>query len=181
MHESDSPPAPPRFRRSARCELVMAHNDGVGDVSTIQTTPPFEINLAAGVQKVQKMIADHIALTTLASHGFFLLIDVPTIPGESGSIRLLLQPCPSRIFWMNSDRVVGGAALCCTASSSALWIDYLKPLMALQTLSPNCGNLPAPKLIRTMTKMSSAPPNQMSRTRTPPAHPSRPLLSVKRS
>jgi hypothetical protein len=60
----------------------MAHNDGVGDVSTVQTTPPFEINLAAGVQKVHKMIADHIALTTLASHGLFLLIDVPTIPGE---------------------------------------------------------------------------------------------------
>jgi hypothetical protein len=58
----------------------MAHNHGVGDVSTVQTTPPFEINLAAGVQKVHKMIADHIALTTLASHGLFLLIDVPTIP-----------------------------------------------------------------------------------------------------
>src|SRR5712692_4497227 len=98
MHESDSPPAPPRFRRSARCELVMAHNDGVGDVSTVQTTPPFEINLAAGVQKVHKMIADHIALTTLASHRLFLLDDVPAIiPGEAGSIRLLFQPRSSHM------------------------------------------------------------------------------------
>jgi hypothetical protein len=106
----------------------MAHNDGVGDVSTVQTTPPFEINLAAGVQKVHKMIADHIALTTLASHGLFLLIDVPTIPGESGSIRLLLQPWSSHVFWMISDRVVGGSALCCTASSSASCPEFLKPL-----------------------------------------------------
>jgi len=130
MHESDSPPTPPRFRRSARCELVMAHNDGVGDVSTVQTTPPFEINLAAGVQKVHKMIADHIALTTLASHGLFLLIDVPTIPAlaNSGSIRLLLQPCPSHVFWMISDRVAGGPALRCTASSSASCPEFLKPL-----------------------------------------------------
>jgi hypothetical protein len=51
----------------------MAHNDGVGDVSTIQTTPPCEIYLAAHVQKVHKMIADHVALTTLASHRLFLL------------------------------------------------------------------------------------------------------------
>src|SRR5467141_3614870 len=90
MHESDSPPAPPRFRRSTSCELVMAHNDGVCDVSTVQTTPPFEVNLAAGVQKVHKMIADHIALATLASHRLFLLDDVPTIPGETGSIRTSL-------------------------------------------------------------------------------------------
>ena len=76
----------------------MAHNDGVGDVSTVQTTPPFEINLAAGVQKVHKMIADHIALTTLASHRLFLLDDVPAIiPGEAGSIRLLFQPRSSHM------------------------------------------------------------------------------------
>jgi hypothetical protein len=75
----------------------MAHNDGVGDVSTIQTTPPFEIHLTADVQNVHKMIADHIALTTLASHRLFLLDDVPTIPGESGSVGLLLQPCPSHL------------------------------------------------------------------------------------
>ena len=74
MHESDTPPAPPRFRRRARCQLVMTHNDGVGDVSTIQTTPPFEIYLAAHIQNVHKMIADHTALTTLASHRFILLI-----------------------------------------------------------------------------------------------------------
>lgn len=77
MHETDSPPAPPRFRRNACCQLVMAHNDGVGDVSTIQTTPPLEIYLAAPVQKVHKMIADHIALTTLASHRLFLLMMSP--------------------------------------------------------------------------------------------------------
>lgn len=77
MHESDSPPAPPRFRRRARCQLVMAHNNGVGDVSTIQTTPPFDIYLAAHVQKVHKMIADHTALTTFASHRLFLLILYP--------------------------------------------------------------------------------------------------------
>jgi hypothetical protein len=74
MHESDTPPSPPRFRRRARCQLVMAHNNGVGDVSTIQTTPPFEIYLAAHIQNVHKMIADHTALTTLASHRFILLI-----------------------------------------------------------------------------------------------------------
>ncbi len=55
----------------------MAHNDGVGDVSTVQTTPPFEIHLAAAVQKVHKMIADHTALTTLAPHRLFLLMICP--------------------------------------------------------------------------------------------------------
>src|SRR6185295_5822288 len=35
MHESASPPAPLRFRRSARCRLVMTRNDGVGDVSAV--------------------------------------------------------------------------------------------------------------------------------------------------
>lgn len=77
MHETDSPPTPPRFCRNARCQLVMAHNDGVGDVSTIQTTPPFEIYFAAHVPKVHKLIADHIALTTLASHRLFLLMMYP--------------------------------------------------------------------------------------------------------
>ena len=77
MHESDSPPAPPRFRWRARWQLVMAHNHRVGDVSTIQTTPPFEVYLAAHVQKVHKMIADHTTLTTLASHRFFLLMLYP--------------------------------------------------------------------------------------------------------
>ena len=77
MHESDFPPAPPRFRRRVCCQLVMAHNNGVGDVSTIQTTPPFELYLAAHVQKVHKMIAGHTALTTLASHRLFLLILYP--------------------------------------------------------------------------------------------------------
>src|SRR5713226_2031439 len=90
MHESDSPPTPPRFRRSARCELVMAHNDWVGDVSTVQTTPPFEINLTAGVQKVHKMIADHIASTTLASHVLFLPLMSPLSLANQ-----FLSECPS--------------------------------------------------------------------------------------
>src|SRR5437016_6259470 len=94
MHESDVPPAPPRFRRRARCQLVMAHNNWVGDLSTIQTTPPFEIYLAAHIQNVHKMIADHTALTTLASHRLSPDI-VRTTPRESGAVLLLLQPCPS--------------------------------------------------------------------------------------
>jgi hypothetical protein len=49
----------------------MADDDGVCDVSTIQTTPPVEIQLTAPVQKVYKMIPDHPALTTLTSHGVF--------------------------------------------------------------------------------------------------------------
>ncbi len=77
MHERDSPPTPLRLRRSDRCQLVMAHNDGVGDVSTIQTTPPFEIYLAAHVPKVNKMISDHPAMTSLASHRLFLLMMYP--------------------------------------------------------------------------------------------------------
>ena len=46
----------------------MAGDDGVGDVSTIQTAPSFENYLAAHIQKVHKVIADHTALTTLALH-----------------------------------------------------------------------------------------------------------------
>lgn len=71
MHESDSPPSPPRFCRKTRCRLMMSDDDGVGDVSTIQTTPPFEHYLAGHIQKVHEMIADHTALTTLASHWLF--------------------------------------------------------------------------------------------------------------
>jgi hypothetical protein len=72
-----SPPSSPRLRRSARWHLVMAHNDRVRDVSAIQTPPPIEIQLIAPVQKVHKMIADHPALASLASHGCFLLIGYP--------------------------------------------------------------------------------------------------------
>jgi len=72
----------------------MAHNNWVGDLSTIQTTPPFEIYLAAHIQNVYKMIADHTALTTLASHRLSPDI-VRTTLRESGAVRLLLQPCPS--------------------------------------------------------------------------------------
>jgi hypothetical protein len=108
----------------------MAHNNGVGDVSTIQTTPPFEIYLAAHVQKVHKMIADHTALTTLASHRLFLLILYPLSPVSQvlssfssnhvlhwGSEIVFLKM--HHLFWMPSDTVIGGSALCCTASSSA--------------------------------------------------------------
>jgi hypothetical protein len=62
----------------------MAHNDWVGDSSAVQTTPPSEIHLAAPVQDVHKMIADHIALTTLASHKVFSE-HVLTGSGESDS------------------------------------------------------------------------------------------------
>lgn len=51
----------------------MAGDDGVGDVSTIQTAPSFENYLAAHIHKVHKVIADHTALTTLALHW-------PTLP-----------------------------------------------------------------------------------------------------
>lgn len=84
MHEGDRPPAPLRFHRTTWCHLVMTHDDGVGDVSAVQTTPPSEIHLAAHVQDVHKMIADHIALTTLASHKLFS-DHVLTGSGESDS------------------------------------------------------------------------------------------------
>src|SRR5262245_15054829 len=68
LHHTDSPPTPLRFRRNARCQLLMTDNDRIGDISTIQTTPPHEIQLTAPIQEVQKMIPDHTTLTTLASH-----------------------------------------------------------------------------------------------------------------
>lgn len=86
MHEGDRPPAPIRFHRTTWCHLVMAHDGRVGDVSAVQTTPPSEIHLAAHVQDVHKMIADHIALTTLASHKVFS-DHVLTGSGESDSAR----------------------------------------------------------------------------------------------
>jgi hypothetical protein len=52
----------------------MTDNDGVGDVSAIQTPPPIEIQLTAPIQNVHKMVADHPALASLASHGCFLLM-----------------------------------------------------------------------------------------------------------
>jgi hypothetical protein len=51
----------------------MSHNHGVGDVSTIQTPPPVEHHFAGHIQKIPKMIADHITLTALALHWHFLL------------------------------------------------------------------------------------------------------------
>ena len=72
-----APPSPPRLCRSARWYLVMAHNDRVRDVSAIQTPPSIKIQLTAPVQKVHKMVADHPALASLASHGYFLLIGYP--------------------------------------------------------------------------------------------------------
>src|SRR5512141_1688573 len=95
MHENGSPPAPIRFRRGACCRLTMAHNEGVSDVSAVQTTPPFEVHLAADIQNVHKMFVDHIALTPFASHTLCLLAEVLTIPGEPGSARLLFHSCPS--------------------------------------------------------------------------------------
>lgn len=68
MHDRGCPPAPPRFLRSACPQLMMTYNDGIGDVSTIQTTPPLEIQLTAPIQEIHKMIADQTTLTTLASH-----------------------------------------------------------------------------------------------------------------
>jgi hypothetical protein len=63
----------------------MADNDRIRDVSAIQTPPPIEIQLTAPVQKVHKMIADHPALASLASHGCFLLMLYFRIPARGGS------------------------------------------------------------------------------------------------
>lgn len=83
MHESAAPPTPPRFCRNTRCRPVMADDDGVGDVPTIQTTPSFENYLAAHIQKVHKVIADHTALTTLALHWLTLpMISPPFLTNQ---------------------------------------------------------------------------------------------------
>jgi hypothetical protein len=63
----------------------MSLNHGVGDVSTIQTPPPVEHHLAGHIQKIRKMIADHISLTTLALHWHFLLNRLSPLLGEAGS------------------------------------------------------------------------------------------------
>jgi hypothetical protein len=47
---------------------MMAHDHWIDDISAVQTTPPFEIQLAAHVQDIYEMISDHITLTTLALH-----------------------------------------------------------------------------------------------------------------
>jgi len=52
----------------------------------------------------------------------------PLSLARQGLSELLFQPCPSHVFWMISDRVAGGSALCCTASSSASCPEFLKPL-----------------------------------------------------
>jgi len=64
---------------------MVPHNHGVGDVSTIQTPPPVEHHLAGHIQKIHKMIADHISLTTLALHWHFLLNRLSPLLGEAGS------------------------------------------------------------------------------------------------
>src|SRR5205823_5110014 len=138
MHESDVPPAPPRFRRRARCQLVMAHNNWVGDLSTIQTTPPFEIYLAAHIQNVHKMIADHTALTTLASHRLSPDI-VRTTPRESGAVppsppTMSFTRQPETIFLiilfilddLRHDHRLGGSTLCCTATRLHVMPRFLK-------------------------------------------------------
>ena len=89
-----SPPSPFRFHRNALCQLLMAHDDRIGDASTIQTTPPAEIQLTAPTQKIHKMITDHITLTTLASHSLppilcvarHLLVTIHTTAGPEMSI-----------------------------------------------------------------------------------------------
>jgi hypothetical protein len=50
---------------------MMVHDHGIDDVSAVQTTPPFEIQLAAHVQDIHELVPDHIALTTLASHAVY--------------------------------------------------------------------------------------------------------------
>jgi len=92
VYDRDSPPPPPRLRRNVGRQLVMADNDGVRDVSAIQTPPPTEIQLTAPVQNVHKMIADHPALTSLASHGCFLLmLYLVSLPRQVLSV---VGPCP---------------------------------------------------------------------------------------
>jgi hypothetical protein len=92
VYDRGSPPPPPRLRRNVGRQLVMADNDGVRDVSAIQTPPPTEIQLTAPVQNVHKMIADHPALTSLASHGCFLLmLYLVSLPRQVLSV---VEPCP---------------------------------------------------------------------------------------
>jgi len=152
MHESDSPPAPPRFRRRARCQLVMAHNNGVGDVSTIQTTPPFEIYLAAHVQKVHKMIADHTALTTLTSHRLFLLILYP------------LSLASQVLSAFSSNHVLHWGSRDCFPEDAPFMLDDLRHGHRRISAMLPCFLLCV-----------------MNRTCTPPVHPLRPLLSVEQS
>ena len=66
---------------------MMAHDHGINDVSAVQTTPPFEVQLAAHVQDIHELVPDHIALTTLASHAVYpplvcqLLLTGPLLSG----------------------------------------------------------------------------------------------------
>ena len=93
MHESVPPPAPLRFCGTVRYRLVMTRDDGVGDVSAVQTTPSFEIHLTADVQNIHKMIRDQAALTALASHTRFLRDEGLTISCESVPARLRIHQC----------------------------------------------------------------------------------------
>lgn len=93
MHESIPPPAPLRFCGSVHYRLVMTRDDGVSDVSAVQTTPSFEIHLAADVMNINKMIGDQAALTALASHTPFLRDVGLTISCESVPARLRVHQC----------------------------------------------------------------------------------------
>jgi hypothetical protein len=89
---------------------VIADDDGVGDVSTIQTTPPCENYLAGHIQQVHKVIADHTALTTLALHWRILLMISPLlltnqVLGIFSSSAFTLPAVVSRII-LNSNRAV---------------------------------------------------------------------------
>src|SRR5574341_277487 len=152
----------------------MTHNHGVCNIAAVQTAPPFEIHLATHIQHIHEVISYHAASTPLASHVVFPPVNVishrypervASCPSPPQPIPLLLTARSILILFKETLVIcaiflalVDEPGLCCTASSFASCMVFLNPLIAFPIPSPNCSNLPTPKMkmMKTMIRISSS-------------------------